>query len=363
VTGTDTLLRRFVPGLDRSVCRFVLGTIPLARPTPDEAVALIRHALGRGVDVIDTARVYGPAEAYVGRALRDVPGADDVVVTTKSVSRDGDGLRRDLETSLANLGRRAVDVFFLHQVDSFPELDAVLAPNGALAAVQRARDEGLVGKIGLSGHFTPVLVRVLETMDLDVLLGRFNLTMTDDEAELVAGAHERGMAVATMKVYEGGFVTKHTDLALRFAVHHPGLDLVMIGCETVEQVDGNLAAFTASRPLADDEEQRLRTAAEALRSTTFCSYCGYCTAACPKALPVAHVFNLEGKLQVYGDDYGFQGSPGAAMYVSEFLSAIDACDECGACEERCPNRLPIRRLLKERRARLQACLDGRGDEG
>ena len=366
---------------DFDVCPIALGTIPLARLPRAEAVDLILYALSQGMNFIDTARAYGPAEEYVGEALRkwregagdgsgagsgDGSGANsaNVVVATKSMARRAEELRSELATSLENLGRPKVDLFFLHQVDTFANLSALLADDGALAGLLAAREEGLVDKIGLSGHFTPVLMKALDELPLDYLLGRFNLTMTEDECALIGKARGLGVSLASMKVFEGGFVTRHTDLALRYALHGPDVDLVMIGCESKKQIDENLQAWRQSLPLSEDEMAHVLASAETLRAETFCSYCGYCTDGCPKDLPISHIFNLEAKLNVFGAEFGFAGSPGAELYLSGFDSAIEACNDCGLCEERCPNRLPIRKLLKERKAQFAKCLeDGKIGDG
>ena len=345
------------------VCPIALGTIPLARLARDKAVELVQYALSLGVNFIDTARAYGPAEEYVGEALRTLgaggagaAGAGDVVVATKSMARSATELRVELETSLANLGLPRVDLFFLHQVDTFATLEALLAKGGALAGLLEAREEGLVDKIGMSGHFTPVLMKALDELSLDYLLGRFNLTMTEDENHLIQKARQKGVSLAAMKVFEGGFVTRHTSLALRYALHGPDVDLVMIGCDRKEQVRGNLAAWRQSEPLSQDELKHLLASAETLRTEAFCSYCGYCTDGCPLDIPISHIFNLEAKLNVFGSEFGFVGSPGAQMYLSEMLGAIEVCNDCGVCEDRCPNRLPIRKLLKERKGQFAQCL-------
>ncbi len=350
--------KRLLGRTSLKVCPIALGTIPLARLPKDEAVKLIRYALKEGVDFIDTARAYGPAEEYVGAALENLES--DVVVATKSMARKAEELRQELITSLQNLKRDKVEVFFLHQVDTFPDIEQITAEDGALSELLKARDEGLVDYIGLSGHFTPVLAKAVEDLPLDILLGRFNLTMTEDEHNLIQKAREKDISIASMKVIEGGFVTRHTDLALRFALHGPDVDLVMIGCESKKQIDENLEALCNSKALTAAELAQINQSAQELREEAFCSYCGYCTDGCPLDLPISHVFNLQGKLNVFGSQYGFAGSPGAAMYLRDFVGAIDACNDCGICEERCPNSLPIRKLLKERKAQFQKCLQEDG---
>jgi len=259
------------------------------------------------------------------------------------------GLRKDLEESLTLLGRNFVDFFFLHQVDSFPDLESIQKDNGALHAVLKAKEEGLIKNIGISGHFTPVLNKAVDELPLDILLGRFNLTMGIDEYKLIDKARAKGQIIAAMKIFEGGFITKNTTLCMRHAALNQDLDHILLGCETKTQIDENLYNMENAANLDEEELSRLAQRAHKLNADSFCSYCGYCTASCPKDIPVSHVFNLQNKLAVYGEEYGFKGSPGADMYLAEIMGAIDMCDECGECENHCPNKLPIRKLIKEER--------------
>jgi predicted aldo/keto reductase-like oxidoreductase len=331
--------------------RFVLGTIPIARLNESKAIEVIEHALSQGINFIDTARAYGDAEKFVGIALKN-SGTKNVAIASKSMEREGSALRKDLEESLTLLGRESLDFFFLHQVDSFPVLEEIQKSDGALNAVLKAKEEGLIKKVGLSGHFTPVLEEAINELPLNILLGRFNLTMGIDEYKLIDKARSKGLTIAAMKIFEGGFITKNTTLCMRHAALNADLDHILIGCESKEQIDENLFNFNNAKPLDETEFERLAERAHQLNADSFCSYCGYCVAACPKNIPVSHIFNLQNKLSVYGKEYGFKGSPGADMYLAEIMGAIDLCDDCGKCESHCPNKFPIRKLLKEERAKF-----------
>jgi len=331
----------------------VLGTIPLARLPEAEAVPVIEHAIHKGINFIDTARAYGDAERYTGIAINNFKD-HKIAIATKSMERSGEKLREDLEKSLSILKRDSVNYFFLHQVDSFPDLDSCTDKKGALEAALKAKKEGLIKNLGLSGHFTPVLKEAVENLPLDILLGRFNLTMGIDEYNVIDMAVKKGITVGAMKIFEGGFITKHTDLCIRNAALNNNIDHILLGCETKEQINKNLTVFNHPEPLTTDELTLLAEKAQQLYENSFCAQCGYCTASCPKDIPISHVFNLTGKLTVYGNEYGFKGSPGAELYLSQMMEAIDLCDDCGKCEEHCPNRLKIRKQLKKEKEKFSS---------
>jgi aryl-alcohol dehydrogenase-like predicted oxidoreductase len=143
-----------------------------------EAVAIVSRALALGVDLIDTSPAYGArlSERRIGMATRDRPG---VRLCTKTglfdegsgyrVDFSRDATRRSLEESLSALGRDCIDLVQLHEVTGESWAD-VTGRKGALAALEAARDEGIVRWIGVTGSEPGILVRAVET-------GRFDTVM------------------------------------------------------------------------------------------------------------------------------------------------------------------------------------------
>ena len=111
-----------------------------------------RQALDTGVNYVDTARAYrdGEDEKCIGEAIRG--RRDELVVATKSGARDAEGLRTDLETSLRLLQTDRIDIYQLHHLNTAEQREQALGPGGALEAAQRAREQGLIRFIGVTGH-------------------------------------------------------------------------------------------------------------------------------------------------------------------------------------------------------------------
>ena len=143
-----------------------------------DAIAIVSRALALGVDLIDTAPAYGTrsSERRIGLATRT---RHDVVVCTKTglldeapgyrVDFSGDATRRSLEDSLRLLGRDCIDLVQVHELtdEAWPD---VFGRHGALAALEAAREEGLVRWIGVTGSQADILVHAIET-------GRFDTVM------------------------------------------------------------------------------------------------------------------------------------------------------------------------------------------
>lgn len=125
----------------------ILGGAALWSATEEEAVALFDLAEARGVNHLDIAPRYGNAQAVAGPALRG--RRDRWFVACKTAEATRDAARADLERSLTLLGTDHVELYQLHAVTSVAELDRRA---GAMEAVLAARDEGLVGAIGVTGH-------------------------------------------------------------------------------------------------------------------------------------------------------------------------------------------------------------------
>ena len=81
----------------------------------------------------------GASEDKLGRVLNG--RRDDIILASKSVSRDADGMRKDLETSLKLLKTDYLDFYFIHGLVSKKELDIITEPHGALSALVKAKEE------------------------------------------------------------------------------------------------------------------------------------------------------------------------------------------------------------------------------
>jgi aryl-alcohol dehydrogenase-like predicted oxidoreductase len=172
----------------------------------EKAAALLDIALAAGVNHIDTAADYGESELRLAPWLADHRA--DVFLATKTGDRDGDGARRSLERSLERLGVDHVDLIQLHNLVEDHEWDVAFRPDGAAAALARARDEGLTRHIGVTGHglrIPGMHARSLERFDFDSVLFPYNFALLKnvnyrrDVEALLQTCRERNVAVQTIK--------------------------------------------------------------------------------------------------------------------------------------------------------------------
>ncbi len=226
----------------------------------ETAIRMLNYALDQGIRYFDTAWIYsaGQSEQRVGLVAKH--RRKEMWIATKVWARGQKEARLQLEESLRRLQTDYVDELRLHNVWSIGELDKVTAPDGALQAAIKARKEGLVKHISISGHTNPqVQVEALARFPFDSVLcalsvlDHFILSFAE---ELVPVARARGVAVVGMKVMGLGQLSHIYDRALRYTLGLP-ISTAIVGMESMEQLEQNLAIADNFKPLSDDERLQL----------------------------------------------------------------------------------------------------------
>ena len=165
----------------------VYGAAALSAVSQDEADASVEEALAGGINHFDTAASYGEAELRLGPWMPEI--RNRIFLATKTGERDGDAAYRQIATSLERLQTDHVDLLQLHAVGTVEELDVVTAPGGALEAAVRARDEGLVAAIGITGHghrAPATHTEALRRFPFETVLSPLNWVLTQHAGYLAA---------------------------------------------------------------------------------------------------------------------------------------------------------------------------------
>lgn len=315
------------------VSRMGLGGIPIQRVGVEETKKLIDALEAEGVNFIDTARGYTVSEELLGEALEG--RREKFVLATKSMSRDKEGMARDIDISLKNLRTDYIDLYQIHNAPP-QQIEQICAPGGALEALREAKAAGKIGHIGITAHSPDTFRRALELDWVETVMFPYNIVESHG-AELMAQAKEKNIGFINMKSLGGGAI-ENAKLAIRFAASNPNVTIVLPGMYKPEEVAENAAAAADSSPLTAEEQSQV----EALRKelgTSFCRRCNYC-APCTAGIDIPNQFVFHGYLSRYGLEEWAR-----SRYGSLKAHASD-CVECGACEERCPYQLPIRQMLK-----------------
>jgi len=226
----------------------------------EQAVAILNMALDRGIRYFDTAWIYsgGQSEERVGLVARH--RRKEMWIATKTWDTTRDGARRQLEQSLQRLQTDHVDEWRLHNVWGFDRLDAMTGRGGALEAAIRARDEGLMRFISISGHSDPqVQVEALRRFPFDTALVAVSVLdhfIYSFAEEFLPVANRLGVGIVGMKVIGYKALAHVADRALRYAMGLP-LTTVIPGCSTMAQLEANLAVAENLAPLSGPERLQL----------------------------------------------------------------------------------------------------------
>lgn len=229
--------------------RVIFGAAALGWVSRATSDAILDDLLASGINHIDTAHSYGDAELHLHDFLAEHRAR--YFLATKTGERTADGARAELELSLRRLGVDSVDLIQMHNLVEPDEWATAHAPGGALEALVRARDEGLVRCIGVTGHglrIPGMHLRSLAEFDYDSVLFPYNPALLDlpayraDVARLRAECTARGVAMQTIKAvarrrWPGGETSGHRSWyepladaaaigrAVRFVLSEPDLFL------------------------------------------------------------------------------------------------------------------------------------------
>jgi aryl-alcohol dehydrogenase-like predicted oxidoreductase len=222
----------------------------------EEALAILNRAIDQGIRYFDTAWIYsyGQSEERVGKVAKS--RRQEMWIATKAWDRTRDGALRQLEDSLTRLQTDYVDEWRLHNVWSREELDKCFAPNGAIHAMTRARDEGLVRRISISGHTAPqVQIEALERFPFDSVLIAASVLdhfIYSFAEEFLPVANAKGVATIAMKVFGLGKLGHVYDTALRYTLGLP-VSTTIVGCSTMEELEKDLDIAENFVPLSGPE--------------------------------------------------------------------------------------------------------------
>jgi hypothetical protein len=254
------------------------------------AVPLIERALDLGVNYIDTAAWYGREERWSQRYIGEVMKRrrSEVFLASKTHDLTRDGSLRLLEDSLRLLNTDHLDLWQVHRLGDVPDhLEAVFGKGGVLEAMLAAREQGLVRFLGITGHSEPgILMEAIRRFDFDNILLALNAADPHHlsfERELLPLAVERRMGIVGMKIPARGRIlsswtppppdpqrpsarpARPGTLTMREAFDYVlslPVSTVIIGCDSIAQLEENVALARTFTPLSEAQMAGLVSRAE-----------------------------------------------------------------------------------------------------
>ena len=334
-------------------------------------VDLVNYALDKGINYFDTAESYtgGNSETVIGQALR---GKRDQVYL---VSKGGfgshvrqDKMMRSLEGSLRRLQTDYVDVYFHHAVN---DVGRIRNPEFH-AFTERARKQGKIRYVGLSGHGG----RLIECLDyavdsgkFDVMLVAYNfgqdpsfvqkltrnfdfIAVNPDLPRVLRKAKQAGMGVVAMKTLRGAKLNDmepyqkdgatFSQAAFRWVLSNDAVDGLIVTMRSRSDIDEFLVASGGSKVTQRDVDllQRYVT----LNDATYCRpLCDACEASCPENVQIADVL----RHKMYFENYGAE-----RMAMERYANLTHNAASCADCTHQrclgaCPYGLSIPELTRQ----------------
>lgn len=323
---------------DIKLNRVGFGGIPIQRITQQETNVVIDELISNGVNFIDTARGYTVSEEYIGNAIDGK--REQFFIATKSMSRDYESMKNDIEISLKNLKTSYIDLYQLHNVKP-EEYETIFNDDKAYRALLEAKKEGKVKYIGITSHGLETIEKAIEDEKFSTIQFPYNI-IEDQADEAFKKAHEKGIGTIVMKPLAGGAIDD-AQLAIKYILSKEYIDVVIPGMENIDQVRENVSVIKDIN-ITNEDEIKIKSIRNSM-GKRFCRRCEYCLP-CPLNINIPQNFLLEG----YYTRYNLK------EWAKERYASLDvkasACIECGLCEKKCPYELPIREMLKDVSAKL-----------
>jgi predicted aldo/keto reductase-like oxidoreductase len=333
----------------------------------DAAIPLMRRALDLGVNYIDSAPYYcnSLSEVAVGKAIKGY--RDKVYISTKNPieNHSGDDWMGRLEKSLKQLDTDYIDFYHFWgiNIDGFKSWQGQTF--GPFEAARKAKEQGLIKHISFSFHGDAKdMPEIIDCGIFESVLVQYNLLDRSNEENL-AYAHAKGLGVVVMGPVGGGRLgtpsaviqgllkdkpKSSAEVAMRFVLSNPNVNMALSGMSNLAQLEENVEIASRGGRLSDQEKVQIADMMAENRKLAqlYCTGCDYCMP-CEQKINIPHIFNIMNNHRVYGlTDYAKNEYEGVVKGWSWVKSAdASKCTECGACESKCPQKLPIMQQLKE----------------
>ena len=183
----------------------------------DQALETLRAIFASPVNFLDTAAEYGGGESErrIGLMLKELGGLPAGFVLASKADRDtatqdfsADQMRRSVEQSLQKLGLDQIQLLYLHDPE-YGNIDEIMGKGGAVEALVRCREEGLIAHLGIAGGPIDVMTRFVEMDVFEVAISHNRYTLLNTEADpFWDTCAQHGVASVNAAPYGSGILIK-----------------------------------------------------------------------------------------------------------------------------------------------------------
>lgn len=268
------------------VTELCFGALPIgplqSNISVEKGAKLIRAALERGINFIDTAEAY-KTYPHIRKALEGYNG--EVIIATKSSAETYKKMEQSIKDALESLRRSYIDIFLLHAARVTPSVFEERA--GALKCLNDYKAKGVIRAIGISTHVMEIVSRVAEVKEIDIIFPIINkLGMgiidgsVDDMVKAISGAHRVGKGLYAMKALAGGHLIDQLEESFNFVRNIKGISSIAVGMVNQKELELNLKIFNNEEIPQELLTQKIKPG-KRLFILSFCKGCGTCIKTCP----------------------------------------------------------------------------------
>ena len=333
----------------------------------DTAIAIIRRGIDLGINYVDSAYFYhgGESEVVLGQALKDGYRKKVYLSTKLPTGRVNEPYDFDrlLDEQMKKLDVDSIDFYHFHYLNQ-NLFDEKVKGMKLIDRMQKAKAEGLIEHIAFSFHDKPeVLKQIIDTGWFESMLVQYNLLDRSNE-DMIQYAREKGLGVTVMGPIGGGRLGEPSkaiqellpnknfsspEIALKFVFSNPYITCALSGMGTLEMVEENARIASSDHLLTNEELQQMNVLADEYKaqSKLYCTECKYCMP-CPNEVNIPLNFKLMNYYRIYNiPEYARQQYQLIGKVDWMPGKTADACTECGECEPKCPQKIPIIEQLKQ----------------
>lgn len=339
----------------------------------EQTKKMVDAFMDAGLNYFDTAYVYdsGDSERAAKEALVDRYPRESFTLATKLCAwmsaHDEKSAKNQFYTSLERTGAGYFDYYLLHalQAGNYKKYDEYHIWD----FVKEQKEKGLIKHWGFSFHAGPDILDEILTAHPDAEFVQLQLNYADWENPDVTAranyevARKHGKSIVVMEPVKGGALAEppkpvqkilkeavpdasFASWAIRYAASLDGIITVLSGMSNMAQMKDNLSYMKDFKPLNEKEQTAIQKAQEEINGIKSipCTGCHYCTAGCPKHIPIPEIFAARNKQLVWGQLE--EGNSAYAQAVENAGKASD-CIACGQCEKACPQQIKVIEKLKD----------------
>jgi predicted aldo/keto reductase-like oxidoreductase len=351
----------------------------------DAAAELAQNAVLSGINYIDVAETYSKGAAFdiVKKALKNIKS--DIHVTVKvsyAKEQSSEGAFRKTQETLKNLGLNRATFFVVWSITSFDEYKNIIKKGSLYDGALRAKKEGLVDHICFSTHAPPDdIINIMKDGIFEGVTISYSALNQRQMQPVLDCAKDLDIGIVTMNSLAGGLIPQNMDFfnfiknecdnsvseaALRYSYAHPQITCMLSGMAEMGELNENVNVVSKLESMEDAKKRIVSVDKRFSEIQGFCTGCRYC-AGCPQGIDTGTMMQAYNAIYFTGDT-PLYGRTGKRLLENinicrklkqdfAFLppDSVNSCVNCGECERKCTQLIPIRERLNELYTRFNEC--------